>query len=110
MVEQEPRRCNSGNEVVAREAMNGPDRRSSAPRLLDCPLGSAAAPTSLTATATAALDDVPATARRSLAVEPMTANADAFRSGEDLLTLAPAGEPGDEVSVSWGVRAVEEQP
>jgi aldose 1-epimerase len=55
-------------------------------------------------------DDVPATARRSLAVEPMTANADAFRSGEDLLTLAPAGEPGDEVSVSWGVRAVEEQP
>jgi aldose 1-epimerase len=54
-------------------------------------------------------DDVPATARRSLAVEPMTANADAFRTGEDLLTLAPAGEPGDEVSVSWGVRAVEEQ-
>ena len=53
-------------------------------------------------------DDVPATARRSLAVEPMTANADAFRSGEDLLTLAPAGEPGDEVSVSWGVRAVDE--
>ncbi len=54
-------------------------------------------------------DDVPATARRSLAIEPMTANADAFRTGEDLLTLAPAGEPGDEVSVSWGVRAVEEQ-
>lgn len=53
-------------------------------------------------------DDVPATARRSLAVEPMTANADAFRSGEDLLTLAPAGEPGDEVSVSWGVRAVDD--
>ena len=54
-------------------------------------------------------DDVPATARRSVAVEPMTANADAFRSGTDLLTLAPTGEPGDEVSVSWGVRAVEEQ-
>ncbi len=54
-------------------------------------------------------DDVPATARRSLAIEPMTANADAFRTGEDLLTLAPAGEAGDEVSVSWGVRAVEEQ-
>ena len=36
-------------------------------------------------------DDVPATARRSLAIEPMTANADAFRSGEDLVTLAPAG-------------------
>jgi aldose 1-epimerase len=53
-------------------------------------------------------DDVPATARRSLAVEPMTANADAFRTGEDLLTLAPAGEPGDEVSVSWGVRVVDE--
>ena len=53
-------------------------------------------------------DDVPGARRRSVAVEPMTANADAFRSGEDLLTLAPAGEPGDEVSVSWGVRAVEE--
>ncbi|MGZ6748829.1 MAG: aldose 1-epimerase family protein, partial [Nocardioides sp.] len=33
-------------------------------------------------------DDVPGTARRSLAVEPMTAQADAFRSGEDLLVLA----------------------
>ena len=54
-------------------------------------------------------DDVAATARRSLAVEPMTANADAFRSGQDLITLAPAGEPGDEVSVAWGLRAVEEQ-
>ncbi len=53
-------------------------------------------------------DDVPATARRSMAVEPMTANADAFRTGVDLLTLAPAGEPGDEVSVSWGVRAIDE--
>lgn len=54
-------------------------------------------------------DDVPATARRSLAIEPMTANADAFRSGADLITLAAAGEPGDEVSVAWGVRCVEEQ-
>ncbi len=54
-------------------------------------------------------DDVAATARRSLAIEPMTANADAFRTGEDLLTLSAAGEAGDEVSVSWGVRAVEEQ-
>jgi aldose 1-epimerase len=54
-------------------------------------------------------DDVAATARRSLAIEPMTANADAFRTGEDLLTLAPTGQSGDEVSVSWGVRAVEEQ-
>lgn len=53
-------------------------------------------------------DDVAATARRSLAIEPMTANADAFRTGEDLLTLAPAGQDGDEASVSWGVRAVEE--
>jgi aldose 1-epimerase len=50
-------------------------------------------------------DDVPGTARRSLAVEPMTAQADAFRSGEDLVTLAPAGTDGDELSVSWGIRA-----
>ncbi|CAN5276511.1 aldose 1-epimerase family protein [soil metagenome] len=54
-------------------------------------------------------DGVAATARRSLAIEPMTANADAFRTGDDLITLAAAGEPGDEASVSWGVRAVEEQ-
>jgi aldose 1-epimerase len=52
-------------------------------------------------------DDVPATARRSVAVEPMTAPADAFRSGDDLLTLGPSGQPDDEVSVSWGIRAVE---
>jgi len=52
-------------------------------------------------------DDVPTTARRSLAVEPMTANANAFRTGEDLVTLAPAGQPGDEFSASWGVRAVD---
>ncbi len=52
-------------------------------------------------------DDVPGTARRSLAVEPMTAPADAFRSGRDLVTLAPAGEPGDEVSASWGIRVVD---
>ena len=37
----------------------------------------------------------------------MTAPADAFRSGDDLVTLAPAGEPGDELSVSWGIRALE---
>ena len=49
-------------------------------------------------------DDVPATARRSLAVEPMTANTDAFRSGEDLITLAPSGQQGDEFSGSWGIR------
>ena len=51
-------------------------------------------------------DDQPSP-RRSLAVEPMTAPADAFRSGEDLRTLAPAGQPDDEVSVSWGVRALD---
>jgi aldose 1-epimerase len=45
--------------------------------------------------------------RQALAVEPMTAPPDAFRSGRDLLTLAAAGQPGDEVSVSWGVRALE---
>lgn len=50
-------------------------------------------------------DDVPGTARRSLAVEPMTAPADAFRSGRDLLTLAPAGQPGDTVAASWGIRS-----
>ncbi len=45
--------------------------------------------------------------RQALAVEPMTAPPDAFRSGRDLVTLAAAGEPGDELSVSWGIRAVE---
>jgi aldose 1-epimerase len=45
--------------------------------------------------------------RQALAVEPMTAPPDAFRSGRDLLTLAPAGQPGDEVSVSWGIRSLE---
>ncbi|WP_193609941.1 aldose 1-epimerase family protein [Nocardioides lijunqiniae] len=52
-------------------------------------------------------DDVAATARRSLAVEPMTADADAFRSGQDLVTLEPTGDVGDELSVSWGIRAVD---
>jgi aldose 1-epimerase len=45
--------------------------------------------------------------RQALALEPMTAPPDAFRSGRDLLTLAPAGEAGDEVSVSWGIRTLE---
>ena len=45
-------------------------------------------------------DDLPATARRSLAVEPMTAQADAFRSGEDLIVLAP----GEDAAASWGIR------
>jgi aldose 1-epimerase len=48
--------------------------------------------------------DIP---RQALAVEPMTAPPDAFRSGRDLVTLAPAGKPGDELSVSWGIRALE---
>ena len=44
--------------------------------------------------------------RRGIAVEPMTAPADAFNSGTDLVTLAPAGSPGDELSVSWGIQAL----
>ena len=54
-------------------------------------------------------DDVPVTARRSLAVEPMTAPPDAFRSGTDLVRLAPAGRPGDAFAATWGVRAVQPQ-
>ena len=50
--------------------------------------------------------DDTSTPRRSLAVEPMTAPADAFRSGDDLVTLAPQGEPGHELSASWGIRAL----
>ncbi|HEX4687882.1 MAG TPA: aldose 1-epimerase family protein [Nocardioides sp.] len=45
--------------------------------------------------------------RQAVAIEPMTAPPDAFRSGRDLVTLAPAGEPGDELSVSWGIRTLE---
>jgi aldose 1-epimerase len=45
--------------------------------------------------------------RQALAIEPMTAPPDAFRSGRDLVILAPAGEPGDEISVSWGIRALD---
>lgn len=51
-------------------------------------------------------DDQP-TARRSIAIEPMTAQADAFRSGEDLVHLSPAGHPGDQFSASWGIRSVD---
>ncbi|WP_296605545.1 aldose 1-epimerase family protein [Nocardioides sp.] len=50
-------------------------------------------------------DDVPGTARRSLAVEPMTAPPDAFRTGTDLATLAPAGQTGDTLTASWGIRS-----
>jgi aldose 1-epimerase len=52
-------------------------------------------------------DDAPGTARRSVAVEPMTVQADAFRTGEDLVLLAPAGHPGDTFSASWGIRALD---
>lgn len=51
-------------------------------------------------------DDMPATARRSIAVEPMTAPPNAFRSGEALVVLAAAGEHGDEFSASWGIQAL----
>ena len=44
--------------------------------------------------------------RPGIAVEPMTAPADAFNSGTDLVTLSPAGTAGDELSVSWGIQAV----
>lgn len=47
----------------------------------------------------------PAAPRTGIAVEPMTAPADAFNSGTDLAVLAPAGSPGDELSVSWGIQA-----
>jgi aldose 1-epimerase len=46
-------------------------------------------------------DGVPHTARRSLAVEPMTAPPDALNSGIDLLVLAP----GQTHAGSWGIRA-----
>jgi aldose 1-epimerase len=48
-------------------------------------------------------DAVPELARRALAVEPMTAPADAFNSGDDLASL----EPGEELAVSWGIRALD---
>ncbi|KRF35957.1 aldose 1-epimerase family protein [Nocardioides sp. Soil805] len=51
-------------------------------------------------------DDAAGRERRSLAVEPMTAPADAFNSGVDLVTLAPGGEAGDELSVTWGIQAL----
>lgn len=51
-------------------------------------------------------DDTP-TPRRSVAVEPMTAQADAFNSGEDLITLEPHGAPGDTFSATWGIRALD---
>jgi aldose 1-epimerase len=38
--------------------------------------------------------------RRSVAIEPMTCPPDAFRSGRDLIVLAP----GQTWSASWGIR------
>jgi aldose 1-epimerase len=51
-------------------------------------------------------DALPAHARESLAVEPMTAPPNAFGSGEDLVVLAPAGTPGDVHSASWGIHSL----
>ena len=51
-------------------------------------------------------DALPSDARMSLAVEPMSAPADAFNSGEGLTVLGPAGDPDDEHSCSWGIRAL----
>jgi aldose 1-epimerase len=51
-------------------------------------------------------DELPANARASLAVEPMTAPPNAFGSGEDLVVLSPAGTPGDEHSASWGIHTL----
>lgn len=48
-------------------------------------------------------DALPAHARESLAVEPLTAPPDAFNSGDDVVVLAPTGSAGDELSVSWGI-------
>ena len=44
--------------------------------------------------------------RQALAVEPMTAPPNAFASGRDLITLAPAGTGDDEFSGSRGIRAL----
>lgn len=57
-------------------------------------------------------DALPAHARESLAVEPMTAPPDAFHSGDGLVVLAaagtraPDGSTADELSVSWGIRGL----
>jgi len=51
-------------------------------------------------------DELPVHAREALAVEPMTAPPNAFATGEDVTVLEPAGSPGDEHSLSWGIRAL----
>jgi len=48
-------------------------------------------------------DEAEVGARRSLAVEPMTAPADAFRSGQGLAVLAP----GERFDASWGIVAAD---
>jgi aldose 1-epimerase len=48
-------------------------------------------------------DNAAGTRRRSVAVEPMTAQADAFNSGEDLLMLAP----GQDFSSTWGIHVLD---
>jgi aldose 1-epimerase len=47
----------------------------------------------------------PVAPRRSIAVEPMSAPADAFNSGLDLVVLAPAGEDGSTHLMQWGIGA-----
>lgn len=50
-------------------------------------------------------DDLPdGVRRRSIAIEPMTAGANAFRTGEDLVVLGVAGSPDDTHTSSWGIR------
>jgi aldose 1-epimerase len=44
--------------------------------------------------------------RQALAIEPMTAPANAFVSGRDLITLGAAGTDEDEFSGSWGIRVL----
>ncbi len=51
-------------------------------------------------------DALPRRARESLAVEPMTAPPNAFVTGEDLVVLSPAGQDGDQHSVSWGLHTL----
>lgn len=50
-------------------------------------------------------DLAPDRARRSIAVEPMTAPANAFASGDGLIVLGRAGSENDTATSSWGVRA-----
>ncbi|WP_062305503.1 aldose 1-epimerase family protein [Demequina subtropica] len=47
-------------------------------------------------------DEVAGVRRAGVAIEPMTCIADAFRTGDDLITL----EPGAEHALSWGIRLV----